>query len=196
MPVGQGLLETTIAMGVIVTALFASFTLVLAHRRAADEAVLRLGAVQAAREGVEVVRAIRDGNWLAGDRSWDAGIAGAGVDYTAVARFDGASTWVLAYGPNTIEADGARIVRAVVGTDTFLTQDPAGAGGAPTPYRRLIAVDPICAAADGSLEAVTSGKTCIAGQQKIGIRVRSTVRWSSRGGAHDVAAEETLFDWR
>lgn len=193
---GQGLLETTIAIGVIVTALFASFTLVLAHRRASEEAILRLGGVQAAREGIEVVRSIRDGNWLAGTRVWDDGIAGNGVDYTAVARFDGTSRWELAYGPNVIEGDGARIVRSVVGTDTFLTQDAAPSGSASTPYRRLIAVDPICAATDGTLETVTSGKSCAADRRKAGIRVRSTVRWTSRAGGHDVVAEETLFDWR
>lgn len=191
---GQGLLETTIAIGVIVTGLFAVFTLVLANTRASDAGTIRLGAVQLAREGVEVVRAIRDANWLAG-RPWNLGMVGDGDDYTAVAAFDPVTAqWALRFGPNGIESDGARVGRTGGDGPQFLTQDVGGgtAGGG-TRFRRLITVDPICM--DRTMR--TSGARCDPDRNAgIGIRVRSTVAWDASSGSRSVVVEEELYDWR
>lgn len=195
MPIGLSLLETTIAIAVIITGLFAAFTLVFAYRRASEEMALRFGATQAAREGVEAIRAIRDSNWLA-ERAWDAGIAGAGTDYTGVPVLGHATgAWSVAYQPNDLTSPLTRIVRrrdvrfatqGVVGDDDIVV----------TPYRRMVTLTPICA--DGSI--VPAGLTCTPDASppapKVGIRVRATVQWQGRSMAHDITMEERLYDWR
>jgi Tfp pilus assembly protein PilV len=192
---GLSLLETTIAIGVIVTGLFAAFTLVIANRRTSDEAGLRFAAIQLAREGVEVVRAIRDTNWLA-QRTWDTGIAGSGAgSYTGVAVFTPATTsWQITFGASGFSDPNARVVRQQRnGNDeTFWTQG-LSSDAAATPYRRLIETHPICT--DQSVGE--NGPSCdAAANPKVGMRVRSRVQWSSRGVTHEVAAEETMYDWR
>ncbi|MBI4434547.1 hypothetical protein HY635_01905 [Candidatus Uhrbacteria bacterium] len=194
------MLETTIAIGVIVTGLFAAFTLVIANRRTSDEAGLRFGAVAAAREGVEIVRSIRDSNWLSeGTRAWDDGIAGSAGSYSGVAAFSPSdASWQIIFGATTLDASSARIIRATTGEgESYWTQGLASdATVEPTPYRRLIDVYPICDRG----EIVESGAACEPDASppnpKIGIRVRSRVQWTSRGNTHEVVAEERMFNWR
>ena len=189
---GLSLLETTIAIGVIVTGLFAAFTLVIANRRTSDEAVLRFAAVQLAREGVEVVRSLRDSNWLAGT-AWDGGIAGSAGSYTGIAVFNpGTTSWQLTFGAATFFDPSARVVRQQdVNDETFWTQGQSSdAAVDPTPYRRLIDVHPICA------DKQVAENGCADMSPKVGMRVRSRVQWSSRGNTHVVIAEESMYDWR
>ena len=195
-PIGLSLLETTIAIGVIVTGLFAAFTLVISNRRLSDEVGLRFGAVSAARGGVEVVRSIRDSNWLDGTRPWDDGIAGSSGAYTGIARFnpDGA-VWELSHDAAVFTDERTRVVRqqSVTG-ETYWTQSASSdATINPTPYRRLIDVYPICAGG----QIVESGAPCDAvTNPKVGMRVRARVQWTSRGNTHEVTAEESMYDWR
>ena len=67
---GQGLLETIVAIGVILTGLVSVMTLVISNLTGAREAALRYQAVNLAREGIELVRNKRDSNWLAGIGAW------------------------------------------------------------------------------------------------------------------------------
>lgn len=193
-PSGLSLLETTIAIGVIVTGLFAAFTLVIANRRTSDEAGLRFAAVQLAREGVEIVRATRDSNWISEDApDWDEGLKGSAGSYTGVAVFNpGMTSWQLTFGAATFSDPSARVVRQQDGNgETFWTQGQSGDAAVDlTPYRRLIDVHPICA--DG--QVAESG--CADANPKVGMRVRSRVQWTSRGITHAVTAEESMFNWR
>lgn len=198
---GFGLLETIAAIGVITTGLFAVLTLVFSNMRSADEAGLRYGAVAAAREGIEVVRMIRDANWIAGD-AWDEGITGSAATTTAVLTFDPTSVgWAPVFGAYTFDHPGARIVRRTAAAGTFWTQGDETAGAEVTPYRRLVRVLPICsveAATPGAPDRATlegDGAQCPP-ETKVGALVRSTVQWASRGSARSVTVEEALYDWR
>lgn len=194
LPVGQGLLETTIAIGVIVTGLFSVFTLVLANARSGDTSADRFVALQYAREGVEVVRALRDANGLRGV-SWDRGFAGTGTDTTAVPVFDPAGpAWSLSYAPERITSRGAAIVRVTRGGRTYFTNAVGVVGGAPTPYRRLLTLDPICS--NGMTEEVRLGSATCATGTRVGYRVRSDVEWVDRGATRHVDIETMLYDWR
>lgn len=195
MPPGLGLLETTIAIAVIVTGLFAAFTLVFANRRASEEASLRFGATQLAREGIEAVRLMRDSNWLAG-RAWDAGIAGENADYTGVPVFDTTTgSWSMIYQANDLASPLARVVRR--SPSPFLIQGvTAGVDVTATAYRRGVTLFPICS--DDSV--IQGGLTCAPDASppvpKVGILVRSIVQWHARGTTHEITAEERLYDWR
>ncbi|MBI4433702.1 hypothetical protein HY632_02935 [Candidatus Uhrbacteria bacterium] len=198
-PSGQGLLETTIAIGIIVTGLFAALTLAMANGRGSDAAALRFGAVQAAREGIEIARAMRDSNWLAGGVvPWDQGMTGsADQRYIAVAVLHPETrTWRFDFVEERFDQLGARLVRPREGSLPFWTQGVTSGAVDASPYRRLIAVYPICA--DGSI--VRSGAPCDATQPvpgpKVGIRVQSRVAWEHRGRTESAVAEEDLYNWR
>ncbi|MFH1098525.1 MAG: hypothetical protein V1723_01190 [Candidatus Uhrbacteria bacterium] len=196
-PIGQGLLETTVAVSVIVTGLAAVFGLVMSNARANDAAALRFNATQLAREGVEVVRMLRDSNWLAGD-AWDVGITAPSQDRPAtIAVFrpsDG--SWSLNYVPYDFDQEAAMIVRVHGENETtFFTQSVAPVDATMvTPYRRLILLYPICAS--GAVLSSKSGDVCYSDYPKVGIDVRSVVQWSDRNGTHELTAEEHLYDWR
>ncbi len=76
---GQGLLEATIAIGIILFGLGAILTLALKNIVTANNSSQRLVAVHLAREAIEVVRARRDSNWLIASSDkpnwrWDCGL--------------------------------------------------------------------------------------------------------------------------
>ena len=75
---GQGLLETIVAIGVMMTGLISVMSLVVSNLNSEREAATRYQAVNLAREGIELVRNARDSNWLAGSDTW------AGIEAMAV----------------------------------------------------------------------------------------------------------------
>lgn len=177
---GQGILETTIAIGVITTGLFAVITLVFSNSRSSDEAELRFSAVQLAREGIEVVRAKRDSNWLAGS-TWDAGIINGGAECSVRVHPLGGERALFD------EADDAAVVRRMTDAQgkVFWAQ---GTEGDPTPFRRLVTLTP--AFRDPALLYNRISNPVVS------IRARSVVQWSVRGQTKEVAVEEQLYDWR
>lgn len=84
---GQSLIETLIAIGVIVVGLVGVMALVvgaIAAGRISKEVVT---ATNLGREGIEVVREIRDSNWMQ-EEGWTKGIIGGGDVRYARASFD------------------------------------------------------------------------------------------------------------
>ena len=79
---GQSMLEAIIASGIIVTAVTSSLTLVSAAIGAEKESEGGIIGAGLAREGIEVVRSIRDTNWLT-DAPWARGLEGAPTTTTA-----------------------------------------------------------------------------------------------------------------
>jgi len=67
----QGLLETIIAIGVMMTGLISVMALVISNLNTQREAATRYQAVNLAREGIELVRNRRDSNWLQGNAAWE-----------------------------------------------------------------------------------------------------------------------------
>lgn len=67
---GQGLLEVVIALGILTTGLFGVFTLILGNFTSERAGMMRLQAMNLAREGIETARNKRDSNWLADKTAW------------------------------------------------------------------------------------------------------------------------------
>ncbi|OGY91190.1 MAG: hypothetical protein A3H70_02490 [Candidatus Komeilibacteria bacterium RIFCSPLOWO2_02_FULL_48_11] len=187
---GQGLLETTIALGVIVTGIVGMLTLTISNQSSSLESAERLVAANLAREGIEIVRNIRDSNWLPRG-AWDQGLE-SGTDYTAVPLFDkAANVWTLSFTANDLNHREARLWREGGVYFQSTQETPPGAGL--TTYRRLLQLDEICQ--DKSV--VVSGSQCNpALNPKIGIKVQSRVQWEAKGNTHQLTAEERLFNWR
>lgn len=192
---GQTLLEALLACGIIATAVASALTLVTVSINAEKESESGIIAANLGREGLETVRGLRDSNWLA-TNAWDEGLEGADQDYTAIVVFDPAdNAWSLDFAPDFVTESMTLLHRYVVGaapaTIGLMVQrlDPPE-GTIPMIFNRLLALDPICD--DQSI--VESGSACAG--DKIGIRVRSTVRWRTGGRERRLVIEERLYDWR
>ncbi len=203
---GQTMLEAIIASGIIVTAVGAALTLVYSSIAAAKESESRLVATNLAREGVEVVRAIRDSNWLAGD-DWDDGLEGPSNDYSGILVFNASGkSWAVDFSPADIDDPETKVYRqAVAGgpeqPGLMLQGIPQPAGTDETVFRRIVHLKALCSTVVGSTpnfiayEAKDDGEACLT--EKIGIEVRSEAGWIGAGDSlHMVSAVERIFDWR
>lgn len=201
----QGLIETIISIGIIITGLASAMSLIVQNKIATEEAEERLIATNLAREGVEIVRNIRDTNWLSCEISegvlncnnWDQGLS-SGNDVIAVPVFNPLdNSWVIDFAPDSISHDYARIWRKNAGTSEFIdtqfnSNESTPADSALTNFRRILELYSICF--DGLNKVVAS--VCAINTEKIGIRVQSKVLWSSRGKESTIVIEERLFNWR
>jgi Tfp pilus assembly protein PilV len=191
---GQTLIELLIATTVIATGLFATSTLVLSNLRLSDRDADEIVAVNLAREGIELAKARRDANWLAG-QSFDLGLKN-DTDYSAVPLWTGVpgsleSTFDFA--PTSI-ADDAAVIHASQDAESpgFYSQRDRQAPA--LPWRRLLTFHPICDTGSG-FAYLNDGETC-ASDPLVGIRVESHVRWVRKGLTFDRVMYEDLFDWR
>lgn len=166
---GQSLIETIVAIGVIVTGLVGALTLINFTVRSTASTVNNLIAQNLAWEGVEVVLNIRDTNTLEG-APFDEGITDG--NNTAIAEFDvDTNTWVLDFSVDSIDDPDATLIQQ----GGVYRQSTASLSGAATPYKRLITIiDP----------------------QAANLQVRSEVQWEERGGVKSISAERVLWDWR
>jgi len=193
-------LETIVSLGIIVSGLVGMMNLTIANQSGSEDASERLVATNLGREGIEVVRGIRDTNWLSCEitagalacNGWDEGLS-SGTDTTAVPLFDVASnTWSIDFTPDAIMHDYARVWRRSSGTAAnigtqFQSADATHLDSTLTSYRRLLDISSICA--DKTIAASCAG-------EKIGMRIQATVAWASRGKDFSLTVEERLFNWR
>lgn len=182
---GQGLLEVIVAIGVITTGLVSALGLTVANLATTQTSAMRIVAANLAREGIEVVRNIRDNNWLTKKDYWDEGLKC--DDHTGAVEPDAAA---INCEPNSWADEGIKLRRT---PDGFFNHKD----GEETGYQRLITLDDICA--DATQQNCGDDRICEAGEEsckeKIGIRVRSQVQWLERGSLHSLTAEERLYNW-
>ena len=167
---GQGILETTIAIGVIVTALVGTVSLVSFTLRSSVSTLNRLIAQNLSWEGIEVAVNLRDSNFLAGDL-FDTGFGG-GSDTTAIAVFDeSVNIWFLEFAPTNF-ADDASILYREGG---LYRQDIVPPTGVRTNFRRILTIELV----DPDILDITS-----------------TVQWSERGDSFVVESTRSLYNWK
>jgi len=198
----QGLLESIIAIGIIISGIVGSLSLSIQNQTSLKDARGRLLAVNLAREGVEVARNIRDTNWLSCEiaegvlscNNWDDSFS-AGADITAVPVFDPlTNSWILDFDAESIDGDLARLWRRTTGDSKFVGVHFNSSSVSPsdsvlTNYRRVLEIRSICS--DKTVIDV-----CDVGKTKIGVVVKSIVSWEEGGKTSQITAEERLFNWR
>jgi len=173
---GFTILEVIVAIFVLTVAVGGSFVLIQQTLIAASLAQSKLTAYYLAQEGIEIVRNIRDTNWLkqrSGELNffWDTDIIplelplGESRDCIADYNDDGLS--------NFIEGTPLNLVNG------FYSYD---ASGDPTPFERKI-----------TITKLDLPGTSYADDYKL--RVTVQVRWSERGRDHSVEASEDLYNW-
>lgn len=169
LPRGQGLLEVIIGVGVIIAGTVGSVTLISSTIKASRQSNTRILAASLAREGIEVVRNIRDSNWLVmqanavpGTTSWS-GIfePSSGNRHFVIPTFNQVETWAITSlfgngGAALANLDAAYSVGCPFpGGSTwncsvvFLNgngyyQKSSGATGTNSLFTRIIQLHPIC----------------------------------------------------
>lgn len=214
---GQGLLEATIAIGMIMLGLGAILTLTLQNISATTASSQRITALHLAREAIEVVRGIRDSNWLrinnppVGETpQWDDGL----VDDSSCSSPDcgGAS---LIFHPSQTDPDplftlsffGSRDIegepfRLYKNSSTHYWSQIQNTDDIDTGFRRLIKIDPVCKDKITQVISVSEGaESCLSGEEKIGLRVLVETSWPTAGvfggvTRRSLALTEYIYNWR
>ena len=193
---GQSLVEVIVAIGVLNVGLFSVWALFLSNYSGEQEAEMRMGGINLAREGAEIVKNIRDSNWLKVESNildngnpwrWDRGLAGGvgSVNYQS-----------------TILEDQDK-EQLYLNQDGFYTNETTNQN---SPYRREIILRDICCS-DGdynlkcdnnNFQLMTSPDDhCTGdGELKIGIDVQSIVNWQMKGKPRRVIVQDQIFNWK
>jgi len=197
-------------------------TLALSNLLASQDNQRRAIGANLAREGIEVIRNVRDSNWLKRDLnqahsngtyinqlySWDDlidadGLA-IGYDFQIRAVPGSILTYQLVDPGATItdisncSASATKVCRVKFDPTTGIY---GGSTGNLTLFDRLITIQNICWT-DLSNSEITAdpGVSCGAGTEKVGMLVISSVRYITSPGPnqiiHDIVAKEKLYNWR
>lgn len=170
---GFSLLEVIVATGIITMGLLGILSLVMQNMQAQTVNRDYLIASMLAQEGIELVRNIRDTNWLETGMDWHDGIVGDGsyiIDY-----IDGADD-VIDIGSEddiTDTPDVRLYFDGTAGPDGYYSHDNTGRI---TPFFRIMRV----------VEHLSDGY----------IELQSVVQWRDKNILHSYVAYTTLYDWR
>ena len=191
---GQGLLEAIVALALILTIIFSIVALITANLLGQKESESQIIASNLAREGIEVVRNIRDSNWLKQDTDptveWDEGLKEADpLNVTAIADFDkDNNAWQLIFEVNDINDVDARLYR-----QGGIYQHK---NGQPTIFYRLLTLHSICLDLTSGIETIYSQTSCPSDQTKIGIDVKSQVNYFQQGKLRQAILKDRIYDWK
>ena len=172
---GFTILEVIVAIFVLTVAVGGSFVLIQQTLVAASLNQSKLTAHYLAQEGIEIVRNIRDTNWLEQRYDpnffWDTDIIPLelllGESRDCIADYnDGGLSNFIEGNPLNLDADG------------FYSY----ASGNPTPFERKI-----------TITKLDLPRTSYPNDYKLRVKVR--VEWSERGRDHWVEASEDLYNW-
>jgi type II secretory pathway pseudopilin PulG len=190
------MIEGMLAMTIIITAVSSSLALVQSSITASRISGAQVVAANLAREGIEVVRAKRDSNWLAGG-SFQAGLTDPASKIARLGLDPATATWSLSFGSWTVDSPEAQLRLAPTGL--FVRPEDAPTGSANTPYSRVVEIDFICRNQGTGVERIeaTAGMTCTSAETLVGLALKSSVSYAGTGGfKRTVTLEERLYDWR
>lgn len=244
------MIEIVLILGLIIIGLLGILAVVIANISGGEASKKMIVAANLAREGVEVVRQIRDNNWLdcgmqSGGvyfcASWDDGLLdGAETPATAaiaifnanIADGERYNTWNLFFidrGQYSGNNFGNNSTRVYLNTETGLYLQDTGqtcsinsdclsgncvagicqAPGSPTIYSRLIRLNEICSngesGEDYEEKVAYDDQTCDDFSsvpifadfiEKVGIQIKSEVRWLERDKQRSIIAEDKIYNWR
>ena len=188
---GQSLTELMVAMSVIIVGLAAAGTVILSNVRLQERSADQVAAANLAREGVELAKAIRDSNWIAGGSTlFNEGLSD-GNDYTGVPLWSGGSLLSFDFAPADMNDTETVIKRSTDAATPNVFVQGTGAVGTDTVFRRLVTLLPIC-----SDESIATEGTDCGSLDTVGVQVQSTVTWTKREGTKSTTVEDNLYDWR
>lgn len=193
---GQSFIEAMVAITVIITSISSSLALIQSSITATRVGGMQVAAANLAREGIEVVRGLRDTNWLR-SQSFQVGLVDAAGVKTARPILDAQSgAWTISFEATSLTSPNAAVY--MMDDGVHLQADSQPAASAVSPYARVLTLQHICRdGSTGSERHVGSTATCLGSETLAGLAVASTVRWRAIGGQFQtLTAEERLYDWR
>lgn len=162
---GFSILEVIIAILIISIGMIGVLSLITQNIQVQYISKNDLIASQLAQEGMELVRNIRDTNWLTAGNDWKIG-AGASTNSDIVQDGD----YAIDYSGFIVDIDSINNAGLNIDAAGFYTH---GAGVAATPFSRLITV-------------VDNGDY---------LEVECKVQWKERGRTHDYTVKTLLYNW-
>ena len=174
----QSLIETIVAVGIVITAIVAILSIGTAQTTLGGQSAERVIATNLAREGIEVIYAMVNSNRLDPDQSWPYGLTPNDkyiLDYDDTSL----STPATFSGDETI-ANCTNCSLCRHANDYYYH---TGSCADQTVYRRIVEIS-----AGGDL-----GGVCGANCEK---KIVSTIYWLERGRSHTINLETRLTDWR
>jgi Tfp pilus assembly protein PilV len=193
---GQSLLELLVALLILVVALTATITLIVNSINAGKESRNRLIATSLAREGVEIVRNIRDSNWIdPAAPNWDAGLTN-GTTATATPIIG------IVGSPTTITFDNGANAQVKEYNNAYV--QGVGALGVSVQFYRVMYINSICQDSSNppqeSIVPQSSNDSCSVRfggtYSKVGIRVISEVHWPAPNSSKKIVVEDRLYNWQ
>lgn len=187
--IGQGLLETIFAIGILLIVVSAVMALATSSITGQQESEAQILGNNLAREGIEVIRNIRDSNILAG-KKWDDGLHSG----TALVRFESFdNSWSLDY--NYQPGDN----KIYFYQDGVYAHDN-GQINKSTPYARTVTISHICL----RLQNPDQGHEDIKDncdpdsekEKKIGLKVSSQIFWTDKSRLRKIIIEDLLYAWK
>lgn len=175
----QSLIETVVAIGIIVVAIVAILSIGLTDLALGQQSGERVLAINLAREGLEIIYAVRNSNELDPSKTWPYGLTNddwwVNFDDTELTGQEAAfsSGSIIEYCANCYLCRDETY-------DYYVQCVPTRAEDI---FRRMISIS------DGDDLAGNCGAAC---EKKI----VSTVYWTERGRAHTISLETRLTDWR
>lgn len=180
-------METIVALGVIMTGLVSVISLTISNLNAERDAATRYQAINFAREGIELVRTMRDSNWISGSDAWKGIPRGGNI----ILQFNPADGSAIAEKKSEWK-EATRIMQCSSGQFAQNIQSCATA----TIFSRVLNIAVLDCG--NSILNFTSPQ-CLEMKKTddIALRVVVTVDWqTSGGGQREITLEEILYDWR
>jgi len=200
---GQSLMEMLIAIFILIVALTATIVLVVTSINAGRDSINKLIATNLAREGVEVVRNIRDGNWIepTNTEAWDAGLDIGPVVVPIIVPFNLIADSISMDTATDFNDQKAQIYFSEA--NNFYYQKTVSPAEDQVNFYRLIYLNNICHDSNNNemIAEIGNADNCGAGDytgydDKVGIRVVSEVRWPNPTSGRKVQVEERLYNWQ
>lgn len=198
---GFTLIEVIIAIAVFTIGITAAFNLALSNYLTDQENFDRVVGSNLAREGIELVRNVRDSNWLRADQNvdcsgspcvWSSDLASHNyiyLDYNDIEPVNIDSCLCVNDLDTCIDTCDAELY---VDTDGYYNHDDQTSD---TRFRRLIKLQSICIDSGGT-ESIESDNSCDAGDTLIGFKVTSRVSWPEGTSRNYIDVAEYLYNWR
>ena len=198
---GFTLIELLTAIAVFFIGILGAFSLSLSNLNTGKDNYNRVVAADLAREGMEIVRNIRESNWLAREANvdrdpndpdidlyeWDSGL---NFSYSAV-DYSGSSIAEIVEGNFNDAIDNPLSKLYLKGG--FYTRDSADSQD--TVFRRAINLRAICLDTSTAVENVLTDLSC-PGLEKIGLQVTSRVQYTYGAKTNHIDAVENIYNWR
>ena len=203
---GFTLLETLIALSVVSVGIMAAFTLSLANLNTARDNYERILAGNLAREGVELIRNVRDSNWLKMEANqdcnditpglqlcdWDQGL---NISTSTIAYNATSTTEIFGSIDDCFDNLGGETCRLFRNVNDFYDHKNTGET---TNMARVIKILALCLNPDDDATISASGSFDCAGapNYKVGLRVTARVYWRDGDQTHTTDAVEDIYNWR